>query len=216
MLPHFIAGLMQRYPILQNEYVQVLAVVVTPLVLLLGCILFELSFRKSAVRSGAITIFTPSLTIRSFWLVLTVGLAIQGSYSAGTHYLVATADFALVFELLRTFPSTIRIRNNGIQWSSLLRTVNLPWENIYCFVHRKSKLALLDEDYRLYGTGGERLVIAPSVYSDSKGIVRQVATHLRQRDLIPSSAEPQSMLDRVHGMISIASGVIIVLGRYVR
>jgi hypothetical protein len=202
----------QQYPVFRSEYIQVLVFVVCPLIILLSAILIDLTFeRRIRVHNGETT-FRASLAVRCAWIFVIAALLGNALFSVGTKYIVIVADLLAVFELVRTFPTNITIGNEGIKWGTLWTKMCLPWEKVYCFVKKKSLPGA--EEYRLYGTDGQTLVLSRMVHPDSKKIAQWIAFQLRLRHLTFNDPEPQSVMNGIHRLIAVACAVVIVFGRY--
>lgn len=212
MFSHLVLRIEQQYPLLRSEYIQVLLLVVCPLLLLLGVILLDLKFRQRVVVNGAETTFRPSLAVRCWWTFVALALVGNAVFSAGTKHIVGTgyvlamAHLLLLFELVRTFPS------DGIRWRNWWAQVHVPWQNVYCFVKKKSLPGA--EEYKLCGIDGQTLVLSRIVHSNGEKIAQRIRFELRLRHLKPSGSESRSALDAIHPVIAIASAVVIVLGRH--
>ncbi len=218
MFSHLVLRIEQQYPLLRSEYIQVLLLVVCPLLLLLGVILLDLKFRQRVVVNGAETTFRPRLAVRCWWTFVALALVGNAVFSAGTKHIVGTgyvlamAHLLLLFELVRTFPSDVTIGSDGIRWRNLWAQVHVPWQNVYCFVKKKSLPGA--EEYKLCGIDGQTLVLSRIVHSNGEKIAQRIRFELRLRHLTPSGSEPRSALDAIHPIIAIASAVVIVLGRH--
>jgi hypothetical protein len=204
----------QHYSVLRSEYIQVLLLVVCPLLLLLGAIFIDLNFGRRILVHNEESTFRPSFAVRCAWVFVIVALVGNALFSVGTKYIEIGGYFLAVFELVRTFPRSVTIGNDGIKWGTLWAQVRLPWEKVYCFV--KKRPFPTGEEYKLYGTDGQTLVLSRMVRPNWEKMVQSIAFRLRARHLTPSGSEPQSALDVIHPLIAVASAVVIVFGRYLR
>jgi hypothetical protein len=212
MFSHMVLRIEQHYPILRSKYIQVLLLAVCPLLLLLAAILIDLNFGRRVLVHDEETTFRPSLAVRCTWIFVIVALLGNALFSVGTRYIEIVGYFFAVFELIRTFPRSVTIGNDGIKWGTLWAQVRLPWEKVYCFVKKRSFLA--GEEYKLHGTDGQTLVLSRMVRPNCEKIAQSIFCQLRARHLAPSGSEPQSALDVIHPLIALASAIVIVFGRY--
>jgi hypothetical protein len=91
----------------------------------------------------------------------------------GTGYVLAMAHLLLLFELVRTFPSDVTIGSDGIRWRNLWAQVHVPWQNVYCFVKKKSLPGA--EEYKLCGIDGQTLVLSRIVHSNGEKIAQRIS-----------------------------------------
>jgi hypothetical protein len=121
-----------------------------------------------------------------------------------------------VMELMRTFPGDVTISDEGIAWSTLTTRVFVRWEEIHCFVKQKDISLTGEEEYRLYGTHGQKLVFSRLVRPDFETIAGQIRRQLRLHGVMPDGSEPQSVLDDIHRFFGIAGAIAVVYGMYLR
>jgi hypothetical protein len=214
MFSHMVFRMEQHYSVLGSEYIQVLLLVVCALLLLLGAILIDLNFGRRVVVHNEESSFRPSFAVRCAWIFVIVALVGKAVFSVGARYIETGGYFLAVFELVRTFPRSVTVGNDGIKWGTLWAQVRLPWEKVYCFVKKRSLPA--GQQYKLYGTDGQTLVLSRMVRPNCEKMAQSIAFQLRAHHLTPSGSEPQSALDVIHPLIAVASAVVIVFGRYLR
>jgi hypothetical protein len=209
---------LQLFPMLQSEYLQVLIVIVCPLILLLVALLLDLKFRRRAVAYNGRITFRASLAVRCAWAFVLFLVSANALFSVsakfGTFTLIGT--LLIVMELMRTFPGNVTIRDERIAWSTLASRAFVRWEEIHCFVKQKDIGLTGEEEYRLYGTHGQKLVFSRMVRPDFETIAGQIRRQLRLHSVMPDGSEPQSILDDIHRVFGIAGAAAIIYGMYVR
>lgn len=103
-----------------TEHVRVLLLIVCPLLLLLGAILVDINFRRSVIVDDEGSTFRPSLAVRCAWIFVMVALLGGALFPAGNRPLEIVGYLFAVFELMRTFPQSVTIVSNEIEWGTLL------------------------------------------------------------------------------------------------
>src|ERR1700692_3667566 len=107
--------LMRRYPFLHGETNQVFVFLIAPLFVLLLASLADITFRKRILVSGTMTVWRPSLTVQVTWVVMSVAFFGYSLFTE-TNLVLQIAGVLASLELARTFPSSITVGDNGIQW----------------------------------------------------------------------------------------------------
>ncbi len=182
---------------------------VVPLIVLLTVLLVDLKTRRGVVAKGGYLTFRPSFAVRFAWFFTIVALLVNLFVIRHHPWIVITADLLAALELLRTFPQNLILGPDGLRWSNITGTVELPWEQVSCFVERRSPFGA---EYRLISNDGQTLVISSLVLPAWKQIVRRIWLNLDQRNLKPSSTAPPSPLDMLHRWLLPASVLVIFLG----
>ena len=95
VVSHLWLHLLELYPVLRSEYVQVLVFVVVPLALLLA--------------------------VRCAWIMGVLALLVHLFASHRLNWIIETADFLACFELLRTFPRNLTLAPEGLRLERTLR-----------------------------------------------------------------------------------------------
>jgi hypothetical protein len=201
--------LQELHSALRSEYVQVLVLAVVPLILLLAVLLVDLKTRRRVVAQGGYLTFRPSLAVRFAWFFTIVAVLVDLFAIRHHSWIIITADLLAGLELLRTFPRNLILGPVGLRWSNMSATVELPWEQVSCFVEQRSPFGV---EYRLIGIDGQTLVINSLVLPGWKQIVRRIWLSLDQRNLKPSSALPPSPLDMLRRWLLPTYLLIIFLG----
>jgi len=214
----FPSRFLQHFPVLQSEYIQVLIVIVCPLVLLLIGLLLDLKFRRRTIVAGGKIRFRASLAIRCAWAFVIVMAVANALFSVRTKYGAFTVigTLLILMELARTFPGNVTISDEGIAWSTLASRAFVQWEEIHCFVRQKDIGLTGEEEYRLYGTHGQKLVFSRLVRPDFEAIAGQIRRQLRLHGVRPDGPEPQSILDDIHRFFAIAGAIVVVYSLYLR
>ena len=208
---HLWLRLLELYPALRSEYVQVLVFVVVPLVLLVLVLVADLRVRiRVLAHDGSLT-FRPSLAVRCAWVMGLLALLFHPFASHRLNWIIVTADLLASFELLRTFPRNLTLAPEGLRWSELYGSVSLPWEQISCFARERSRFGA---EYKLCGDAGQSFVINPMVFPGWEQIVRRISLNLNQRHLNPSSAISLTALDWLHRVLLPTSIIIVIFGSH--
>jgi len=202
------SSLENLYPALRSEEVQVLVLLVAPLILILIVLLADLTIRRKVLQPDGQLIFRPSLAVCCAWALVIVVL--WGKLLAGrdSNVILIAAHLLASFELLRTFPRSLKLADDGIHWHSICGPVTVPWEQIACFGKERS---LLGAQYRLCGDHGQTFLIDPMVLPSYKRIVRRISLVLAQRHLVPSAVVSPTILDRLHRLLAPACLLIVIL-----
>lgn len=218
MSSSLIHGLLHRYPFLQSEYIQVLIVVVGPLLLVLVALLFDLTFRRRVVVNDKTITFRSSFAVRCAWAFVVIMIAANAVLSLNAKNAAFTVFGSLIalLELVRNFPGNIAVGDDGVKWPTLGRRAFVRWEEVSCFVKQTYAGGTREEEYRLYGMHGEKLVFSRMLRSDYEAIANQIRHQLRSHGITPGALEPQSILDNIHKFLAIIGTAAILYGWYVR
>ncbi len=209
MVSHLWARLLELYPALRSEYIQVLVLLVVPLILLLAVLLADLGIRSRVVAQDGGLTFRPSLTVRCGWVFVILALLFNSFASRHPSWIIMTADLLASWELLRTFPRNLTLAPGGLVWRDIRGVVSLPWEQISCFAAKRSPFGV---ECKVCGDGGQIFVVDSMVFPGWKQIIRGISLSLEQRHLKPSSAIPPTALDTLHRVLLPACMIIIVFG----
>lgn len=211
-------ALLQRFPFLRSEYIQVLIVVVGPLVLVLIALLLDLAFRRRVIVNDKTITFRASVAVRCAWAFVVIMIAANAVFSLTAKKAAFTVFGSLIIllELVRAVPGNITVSHDGVGWPTLGRRAFVRWEEVSCFVKQTYAAGTREEEYRLYGTHGEKLVFSRLVRPDYETIANQIRRQLRSHGITPGALEPQSILGDVHKFLAIIGTAAILYGWYVR
>lgn len=210
--PELIARFWQRleeiYPSLRSEYVQVLALVVVPLIILFGFPIADLTFRRRTQFVDGAAIFRPSIAVRLAWLLAIMALVANLLFSRH-HWIVVAANVLALIELVRTFPRDLNVTPEGLRWHEISGQVCVTWEQISCFTQKRS---LFGTECKLCSNDGRTFVINSMIFPEWKQIFRRISLSLAQHHLVPSATTDQTALEKLHRILAPACLLLIVLG----
>ena len=206
VVSHLWVRLLELYPGLRSEYVQVLVLLVVPLIVLLAVLLADLGIRRRVVAQDGGLTFRPSLAVRCGWVFVILALLFNSFVSHHPSWIILTSDLLASWELLRTFPRNLTLVPEGLLWRDIRGAVSLPWEQISCFAAKRSPFGV---EYKVCGDGGQIFVIESMVFPGWKQIIRGISLSLEQRHLKPSSAVPSTAMDMLHRVLLPACMIIL-------
>lgn len=200
--------ILDLFPALRSEYVQVLVLVVLPLGILASALIADLRFgRRTVAEQGTLT-FRPSLAVRCAWIFAVVAI-VANLLAVRHHWIVTTANVLALEELVRTFPRRLVVAPDGLRWRNLTGEVSVPWELLACFSQQKSRLGT---EVKLYRDDGRSFVVQSMIFPGWKQIVRRISLSLAERHLIPSPTSPQTTAERLQRIVAPACLVLIAIG----
>jgi hypothetical protein len=205
--------ILELYPAMRSEYVQVLVLVAVPLIVFLAALLADLRIRRRVLDENGDLIFRASLAVRCAWMLGILALLSHAMLTRNLRWITVTADLLAVLELLRTFPRNLTIAPDGLRWRNFGGWVSLRWEHVSCFARTRSTFGA---EYKLCGDAGQTFAFASVAIPQWRQIVQRIFLGLDQRHLKPSSALSRNALDRLHRFLLPACIIIIVFGNYIQ
>lgn len=125
------------------------------------------------------------------------------------NWFFVVTNLLAAFEIARTFPRTLTISRSGLEWRTLLRRVNLPWENISAFVPFPASLG---KHYELFGNEDQYFLISSFENPNWRNVIQTISRNLAERHLNPNLSRPHNFLESLHRVLLPASLLITFAG----
>lgn len=201
--------ILQSFPALRSEYIQVLVFVCVPLIVFVAILIANLALRRRVVHQLGSVTFRPSLAIRTAWIFVICALIGNLFIARHQNWFLVITNLLAVFELIRTFPRNLTIDANGLEWRAGAGRVSLRWENISAFALERSSLGT---EYKVYGNEDQTFTISSLENPDWKKIIQAISRGLTHRQLNPSFSRPHNFLESLHRVLLPASLLITLAG----
>jgi len=201
--------LLQLFPVLRSEYMQVLVLLVCPLILVAMVLVVDLRSRRRVLADHGTVSYRPSLAVRFAWLIVMAALLANLFFTPHQNWILLTVNLLALMELVRTFPRSLTLSAEGLHWWSLTGSISLSWEHISCFAERRS---VFGTEYQLCGDEDQVFALNSAVIPAWRQIVRRIGINLTQRHLQPASTRPASLLNSLHRFLLPISLLIAIAG----